>query len=229
MTYGFDFSVVAQNVDMLISASLLTVLISAQAMVGGLIIGIAGAFAKTAGPKPIKSFVNIFIEIIRNTPLLAQLFLLFFALPQAGIRLSPHAAGVIGLSLNCGAYAIEIIRAGIDSVPKGQIEAGLSLGLKRHQVHLLIVLLPALKTVYPALASQFILLLLSSSIVSSISVVELTSTAASLQMASFRAFEVYFAVTLLYLILSIFFRATLNLIYQIWLERPSRWVQVRMP
>jgi polar amino acid transport system permease protein len=222
MIYSFDFTVVAKNWETLATAAWLTVAISVQAMVGGLAIGIAGAFAKAAGPAPVRWFVNAFIELIRNTPLLAQLFLIFFALPQTGFRLSPQAAAVVGLSLNCGAYAIEIIRAGVEAVPRGQIEAGLSLGLRRTQVYLLIVLIPALQTVYPALSSQFIILLLSSSIVSSISIDELTSAAALLQMSTFRAFEVYFAVTIVYLFLSFAFRFVLNIIYQLWLERPRR-------
>jgi polar amino acid transport system permease protein len=221
MPYSFNFGVLADNFPLILWGAWLTVLISAKAMLGGLLIGIAGAFLKTSGGRLVRLPIDAFVEIVRNTPLLAQLFLLFFALPQIGVRLTPETAGVLGLSLNCGAYLIEIIRAGIQSISHGQIEAGLSLGLTRFRIFRLIILVPALQAVYPALASQFIILLLSSSIVSSISVTELTSTAAVLQMSTFRAFEIYFGITLIYLVLSMGFRLLLFGFYGLALQRPS--------
>ena len=115
-------------------------------------------------------------------------------------------SALIALSANLGAYATEIVRAGIEAIEKGKIEAGLSLGLSRLQVFRYVILFPALKIVYPALSSQFILLMLGSSIVSQISAEELTFSANFLQSRTFRSFEIYLAVTLMYLVLSGLFR-----------------------
>jgi polar amino acid transport system permease protein len=112
-----------------------------------------------------------------------------------------------------GAYATEIVRAGVQSVPVGQIEVGLALGLKRLQIYRLIVLFPALKAVFPALASQFILLLLGSSVVSAISANELTAVANSLQSTTFRAFEVYIVATVMYLAIAVAFRGFFAAVY----------------
>ena len=106
---------------------------------------------------------HCYVEVVRNTPLLVQLFVVFFGLPSLGVKLGAGAAALVALSVNLGAYATEIIRAGVDSVHKSQVEAGLSLGLTNLQVFRHIVLYQASKVVYPALASQFILLLLATS------------------------------------------------------------------
>ena len=109
---------------------------------------------------------------------------------------------IIALGVNGGAYAIEIIRGGVQSISKGQVEAGLALGLHKIQVFRLIVLKPALRAIYPSLASQFILLTLTTSIASAVAAYELTSVAKLIENESFRSFEVYFTVTLLYLVMS---------------------------
>ena len=225
MSYVFHFEVIADSLPAIAFGAWRTIYISAQAMAMGLAIGIAGAAVMTANDRrlaPLRYCVSGFVELIRNTPLLAQLFLIFFALPRFGVRLSPDLAAVIGLGLNCGAYAIEILRAGIQSVPSGQIEAGLALGLRRWQVFRLVVLVPAVRAVYPALTSQFIITLLSSSVVSSISAVELTSTAAMLQMSTFRAFEIYLTVTAVYLALSVGFRTLFQVFYRGVIARDNR-------
>ncbi len=151
--------------------------------------------------------IQAYIELIRNTPFLVQLFFFFFALPAIGLRWSPYTAALTAMVVNLGAYATEIIRAGIESIPKGQIEAGLALSLKPHQVFRLIILKPALRAIFPALSSQFILLMLSSAVVSVISADDLTSVAANLQSQTFRSFEIYIVVTLIYLSLALLFSA----------------------
>jgi polar amino acid transport system permease protein len=130
----------------------------------------------------------------------------FFGLPSLGLRLSAGQAAVIALTVNLGAYATEIVRAGIEAIHKSQIEAGLSLGLSRLQVFRYVVLFPALKVIYPALASQFILLMLATSIVSLIAAEDLFHMAAFLESRTFRSFEIYLVVTGLYLALALFFR-----------------------
>jgi polar amino acid transport system permease protein len=143
-----------------------------------------------------------FVEATRNTPFLVQIYFLFFALPFAGIRLSPTPTAIIALGLNGGAYAIEIIRGGVQSINKGQVEAGLALGLRRSEVFRFIILKPALRAIFPSLASQFILLSLTTSIASAIAAYELTSVAQLIENNSFRSFEVYGTVTLMYLAIS---------------------------
>jgi polar amino acid transport system permease protein len=124
--------------------------------------------------------------------------------------------------VNLGAYATEIIRAGIESIPKGQIEAGLAVNLRAHQIFRLIILKPALRAIFPALTSQFILLMLSSAVVSVISADDLTSVAANLQSQTFRSFEIYIVVTLIYLSLALAFSALFRQIQRRALSYPDR-------
>jgi polar amino acid transport system permease protein len=166
--------------------------------------------------------IQAYIELIRNTPFLVQLFFFFFALPAIGLRWSPYTAALTAMVVNLGAYATEIIRAGIESIPKGQIEAGQALSLKTHQIFRLIILKPALRAIYPALTSQFILLMLSSAVVSVISADDLTSVAANLQSQTFRSFEIYIVVTGIYLGLALSFSALFRLIQRRALSYPDR-------
>jgi polar amino acid transport system permease protein len=197
---------------------LLTLRLSVIAMVFGLTLGCASAAGSVYGPKWVKGLVFGYVEAIRNTPFLVQLFLVFLGLPALGLRLSPNAVAAVALTVNVGAYTSEIMRAGIESVPRGQIEASQALGLTRMQIIRLIVLRQALIAVYPALCSQFILLMLSTSIVSAIAAEELTATANSIQSRTFRAFEIYFVVTAIYLVLSLGFREVFRIIYRQWIK-----------
>ena len=168
-----------------------------------LVIGVLGV-AVLRGNRPIPSLlVNAFIEVIRNTPFLVQIFFIYFALPLAGVRFSPTLTAIFALGLNGGAYAIEIIRGGVESIPKGQTEAGLALGLHKHEVFWFIVLRPALRAIYPSLSSQFILLTLTTAICTSISAYELTYVGQRIEAETFRSFEVYFTLTFIYLAISL--------------------------
>ena len=167
-----------------------------------LAIGIAGVAARTSSVPPLRAAVAGFVELIRNTPFLVQIFFLFFALPGLGLRLNPTETAIIALGINGGAYAIEIIRGGIQSIHKGQVEAGMALGLHRFQVFALVVLKPALRAIFPALSSQFIMLTLTTSVCTSVSAYELTSVAQRIESDTFRSFEVYFTVTAIYLAIS---------------------------
>jgi polar amino acid transport system permease protein len=140
---------------------------------------------------------------MRNTPFLIQLFMVFFGLPLIGIRMSGDMAALLAMTLNLGAYASEIIRAGVDSVHKSQLEAGESLALTRMQVFRYVILKPAIARVWPALTSQFVLMMLASSICSFIAVRELSGVAAIVEQDTFRSFEVYIIVTLIYLVLAL--------------------------
>ena len=140
---------------------------------------------------------------MRNTPFLVQLFFIFFGLPSLGIRLDPIVAAILAMTLNMAAYTTEIVGAGLDAVPRGQREAALALGLRPRQVFIKIVLPQALKVIFPALTSQIVIMMLESAVVSQIAVRELTYEADMLQARTFRAFETYFVVTMVYLGLSI--------------------------
>lgn len=198
-----DFSVVTDAWRALALGVAGTLFLAISGMIIAMIIGVLGVAVLRSHRRVPAFLVTAFVEIIRNTPFLVQIFFVFFALPLAGIRLSPTATAVVALGLNGGAYAIEIIRGGVESIPKGQTEAGLALGLHKGEVFRLIVLKPALRSIYPSLSSQFILLTLTTSICTSISAFELTSVGQRIEADTFRSFEVYFTLTLIYLVISL--------------------------
>jgi len=222
LNYSFQFGDVLAAWPLLLKGSWITVRLSLSAMLLGSLLAVFGAWGKTAGPRPLRFLIQAYIELIRNTPFLVQLFFFFFALPAVGLRWSATTAALVAMVVNLGAYATEIVRAGIEAVPHGQIEAGLALNLKRWEIFRFVILKPALKAIYPALCSQFILLMLSSAVVSVISADDLTSVAANLQSQTFRSFEVYIVVAAIYLALSLAFSALFKLIYHWGLDYPDR-------
>jgi len=215
MKYGLQFRDVFAAWQSILDGVWTTLLLSVVAMVGGLAIGILCAAARTYGPAWLRGIVGAYVEIIRNTPLLVQLFLIFFGLPSFGVRLDGLTAAMIALVINLGAYTTEIVRAGLEAVPKAQVEAGHSLGLSGVQVFRYIVVFPALKAMFPALASQFVLLMLATSVASQISVQDLFHAASIVQSRTFRDFEVYTVIGVLYLALAIGFRGLFALIYRL--------------
>ena len=206
MHYVFQFNVVWEHFPELLAGAWLTIRLSASAMALGLCLAVLCAYGKSAGPKPVRWLVAGYIELIRNTPFLVQLFFFFFGLPSLGIRLNPFSAAVLAMTVNLAAYGTEIVGAGLDAVSVGQKEAGLALGLRRRQIFVKIVLPQALCVIFPALTSQIIIMMLESAAVSQIAVRELTYQADLLQAKTFRAFETYFVVTLIYLAMSIILR-----------------------
>jgi polar amino acid transport system permease protein len=222
VNYSFQFGPVFEAWPLLLHGTWMTIQLSFLAMLFGLMVAIVCAWGKNTGPAPVRWIINAYIEIIRNTPFLVQLFFFFFALPAAGVRWSPYTAALVAMVFNLGAYATEIVRAGIESIPKGQIEAGLALNLSRLEIFRYVVLKPALRAIYPALTSQFILLMLASSVVSVISADDLTSVAANLQSQTFRSFEIYIVITGIYLLLTLAFSYLFRLIFQWGLNYPDR-------
>ncbi|MEB2848529.1 ABC transporter permease subunit [Rhizobiales bacterium RZME27] len=202
MNYTLDFTPVIEGLPNLLWACLGTFTLAICGMLLAIAIGIGGVILRQSPFKPLRWLVIGFVELIRNTPFLVQIFFIYFALPLAGIRLDPTPTAIIALGINGGAYAIEIIRGGVQSISKGQREAGLALGLHEAQVFRLIILKPALRAIYPSLTSQFILLTLTTSIASAISAYELTSVSQRIESDSFRSFEVYFTVTAFYFVIS---------------------------
>jgi polar amino acid transport system permease protein len=211
--YVFQFGVVEDNWRLLAEGALATLWMSVAALALGLVIAMACTYAAGSRSRTLRAVVRGYIEVIRNTPLLVQLFIVYFSLPSLGLRLDADEAAVLGLALNFGGYATEILRSGIEAVPRGQIEAATALGLRRMRVFRHVVLFPAIRVSYPGLAAQFILILLGSSVVSAISAEELTSTVNSLQSTTFRSFEFYFAATLIYLTMAALTRLLLDAVY----------------
>jgi len=221
MNYSFRFAPVINRMDQLLDGVVTTVEVSAVAIVLGFLLGIAGALALRSRRRVVRMPVHAYVEAIRNTPLLAQLFFIYFGLPGIGLRLGAITAALIALVVNLGAYTTEIVRGGIDAVPRGQWDAGLALGLTRLQVFFLVVLKPALKIMFPALASQFTLLMLATSILSQIGVEDLFHMGSLIDSATYRSFEVYAVVCGLYLALALAFRVVFAAIYvAVFTERP---------
>jgi polar amino acid transport system permease protein len=190
VNYVFDFSSVLRENDSIVSGLLLTIRISLLSIVLGLCVGIvcAAIQADERRSRPVTQIaIDTYVETIRNTPFLAQVFVIFFALPGLGLRLSASSSALIAMTINLGAYSTEIVRAGIESVHRSQREAGAALGLTPFKTLVYVVLPPALEKVYPALVSQFTLMMLATSLVSQISVQELTYVGQMIESRSFRS------------------------------------------
>jgi polar amino acid transport system permease protein len=222
VNYTFDFGPVLEGFPDLLWGCLGTLGLSLSGMALAIVIGIGGVVLRDSRILPLRWLTMGFVEVIRNTPFLVQIYFIFFALPLAGILLNPTVTAIIALGLNGGAYAIEIIRGGVQSINRGQVEAGLALGLRKSVVFRAIVLKPALRAVYPSLTSQFVLLTLTTSIASAVSAYELTSVAKRIESDSFRSFEVYGTVTLLYLVMSWLVMMTLNFASSRYFNYPTK-------
>ncbi|CDY78112.1 amino acid ABC transporter, permease protein [Caballeronia glathei] len=210
MSYAFDFSDLHTYAEVLARGVMITLGLTAAATVLGGALGVAGAVLATAGPRWSRALVGAYVELIRNTPFLVQLFFVFFGLPSLGLHIDEMQAAVLAMTLNLGAYATEIVRAGIESVPRGQFQAAIALGLPRRRVFRHIVLPQALANVFPALLGQVLIVMLGSAVVSQISVQDLTYAANFIQSRNFRAFEIYLVITAIYLGLAMLLRRMLN-------------------
>lgn len=219
MQYEFDFASVLANWPQFLEGAWMTILLSFPATVIGFVGGTLLAIGRRGDTRWVAKACGAYVEVLRNTPLLVQVFLVFFGLASLGFKVSAFAAALLTLVINVAAYTCEIMRAGMDSIHKGQIEAAECLGLTRRQVYWHVVLRPAMEKVYPALTSQFVLLMLASSITSQISVEELTAVAARVQSETFRPFEAYILVAVAYLALSLLMRLGLWVFGQVVFTR----------
>jgi polar amino acid transport system permease protein len=206
MKYSLDFAPLASYWPVFVNGAWLTLKMTALAVVIGVCVGTLVAFAKRSKIKPLSRACTIYIEIVRNTPFLVQIFLLYFGLASFGVRMPTFAAAVLAMVINIAAYAAEIIRAGLESVPKGQIEAAECLGLSKWRIGWHVMLQPSIEKVYPALTSQFLLMMQASAMASQISAEELTAIANTVQSDTFRSLETYIVVAALYLVLSLFIK-----------------------
>ncbi|MES2631944.1 MAG: amino acid ABC transporter permease [Pseudomonadota bacterium] len=210
MRVTFDFLSILAEWPMLLKGVAWTLGLTFISAVIGVAVGIACAWARTYGGAWLRAVVGVYVELIRNTPFIVQLFFVFFGLPAAGVKLSPETASIIAMVVNLGAYACEIIRAGVEATPRGQFEAALSLALTRAQIFIRVVLPPALGKVWPALVSQIIIVMLGSAVCGQISTEELSYAANLIQSRNFRSFEAFIIATGIYLVLSIGVRRLLN-------------------
>lgn len=210
MAYHFEFGAILEYVPVLVKGIAITGELIAIGAVVGVGLGIVCAWVRTFGPKWLRPPVSAYVELIRNTPFLVQLFFIFFGLPSLGIKLTEMQGAIIAMVVNLGAYSTEIIRAGIQATPRGVIEAGASLAMTRLQIFRYVILKPALQRIWPALSSQIVIVMLGSAVCSQIAVEELTFAANFIQSRNFRAFETYFVVTGIYLLLAILLRQVLR-------------------
>lgn len=204
------FSDLLQYSDVFLSGLKTTVELTVLTTILGVALGTACATIRQYGNRASQRVVSVYVELIRNTPFIVQLFFIFFGLPAIGMMLSPWEASMIALTINLGAYSTEIIRAGLASISKGQIEAAKVLGLNFRQTLTRVIFIPAFEKIYPALTSQCIIVMLGSAVISQISVQDLTYAANLVQSRNFRAFESYLVTALMYLGLSILLRFAFN-------------------
>ncbi|MDE8559326.1 amino acid ABC transporter permease [Pantoea vagans] len=210
MHIQFDFLAVLENWPLLLTGVCWTIGLTVIATIVGMILGVAFAWSRASGPVWLKWTVGSYVELIRNTPFIVQLFFIFFGLPAAGVRLSPDVAAVIAMVVSLSAYSTEIVRAGLAATPKGQLEAAQSLALSRIQTFLHVILPPALSKVWPAMTGQITLVMLGSAVCSQISVPELSYATNLIQSRNFRSFEASIIATVIYLVLAIVIRKILN-------------------
>lgn len=216
MKIKLDFGAVLAEWPTLLTGVGWTTALTVSAVLVGTTLGIACAWVRArsfgdgVAPLWLKAVVGGYVEAIRNTPFIVQLFFIFFGLPAIGVKLSAESASFLAMTINLGAYATEIIRAGLEATPRGQIEAAESLALNRWQVFTRVVLPPALKKIWPSLVGQSIIVMLGSSVCGQISIQELSYAADLIQSRNFRSFEAFIIIGVIYLALSVLLRAALN-------------------
>lgn len=207
-----NFSDLLPYTDVFLGGLLTTIELTLLTTFLGVMMGTLCASIRQYGNKASRRVVAAYVELIRNTPFIVQLFFIFFGLPSIGFLLTPWQASIIALTINLGAYSTEIIRAGLSNIPKGQWEAAKVLGMNFRQTLMRVVFTPAFEKIYPALTSQCIIVMLGSAVLSQISVQDLTYAANLVQSRNFRAFESYVVTALMYLGLAMLMRYVFSLI-----------------
>jgi His/Glu/Gln/Arg/opine family amino acid ABC transporter permease subunit len=197
----FDFGLIVQSVPFLLKGAVYTVQVSVLAIVFGLVLGWALGLVAVSGVRWLRAIAWAYVQFIRGTPLLVQIFLIYFGLPALGVNVPAYWSGVIALGLNSGGFQAEIVRAGIESIDRGQAEAARSIGMSAFQTLLLILVPQTIRRVIPPLTNELITLTKSSSLLSAIAVLELTHAGQAIIARTFAPFEIYAAVAVLYLIL----------------------------
>lgn len=210
MTYYFGD--LLPYLPMMLEALWISVYITLLSFVAGSIVGVGLSLTRTSSSKSVRTVTSTYIEVIRNTPLLVQLYLIYFGLGQVGVDLDPLWSALLGMTLNNSAYTAEIFRAGFGAVPTGLREAGAALALSRYQLFRYVVLVPGLRGIIPALTNQLIILFLYSSVASVISLEELTAILMNLNSQTLRTLEVFTYGAVLYWAVSALIAASSRLI-----------------
>jgi len=210
MAYNFQFGWLTVYWERLLDGAFNTMLLTLISCIAGSLIGIVVGLCRQRGGLLLRTFGAIYVEAIRNTPLLVQAFLIYLGLASLGWRMDPIPAAMLALTINCGAYSAEIFRAGFASIKLAQHEAAEGLALSRTQSFFYVILPQALRNVWVPLTGQFVLILLATSIVSQISAEEISAAASQIQSETFRSFEVYMVLAVAYLILSILLKLLLQ-------------------
>ena len=202
MHYVFHFQSIWNNKEVFLSGALVTLHLAVLAMLIGTVLGIIGAVARNSHVRAARAASSAAVEVLRNTPLLVQIYIWYFGLGVLRIDVPPYWSVVIALGVNNGGYLTEIIRAGIEAIKPQQIKAGLSMGMSGLQVFRYIIIMPAIAIVFPAVSNQFVISVLMSALAMIIGVQDLTYQAVYLQAHTFRSIETYIVVIILYIILS---------------------------
>ena len=200
--YEYFFVLIPRHLPVLLEGAVVTLELSVLSMVVAVLIGLLCALGRTSGQPLLAGAVAAYVEVMRDVPLLIVLLVIFFTLPQIGISLPGFWAGVLGLSLNVGAYLSEVFRAALGAVDKGEKEAGFSLGMSRLEVFRRITLPQAMRLAIPTVGGFFIALLKDSSLVSFIAVSDLMRQGTILIADTFRSMEIYFMVAMIYFCMS---------------------------
>jgi len=222
MIYEFDFNSVFAYWQFFLEGARTTVVMSFWSTLAGFILGVLCAIARSSSIAWLSKTVGAYVEIIRNTPLIIQSYFLIFGMSSIGLTMPILVGAILALVINITAYTCEIVRAGIESVPRSQREAGECLGLSPLQVYWHIILVPALERVYPALTSQFILLMLVTSVLSAVGTEDLFGVSGQVQSMTFRNFEVFIILWGIYLALSLMVRVIFWLLGKVLFVRRRR-------
>ncbi|QQZ07759.1 amino acid ABC transporter permease [Heyndrickxia vini] len=205
-----DISIIIDSLPTLLNATLMTILLAIVSILIALVLGFFTALARLSKIKLLKAIASIYVSIFRGTPLLVQIFVIYYGLPQINIELDPIPSGILALSLNAGAYLCESFRSAIMSVDKGQMEASVSLGMTYGQALRRIILPQSIRIAIPTLSNTFIVLIKDTSLVSVITVTELLQMSSLLIAKTFEPLTIYLLAAALYWILITFFTILLD-------------------
>lgn len=197
-----DYGAMIPYIPVFLKGAWVTIQLSALSLSFGLLLGIVGGLSRVSNNRILQQLSFLYVWVFRGTPLLVQLFILYFGLPQLGIRFDPMEAAVLGVGLNTGAYATEIVRSGIKAIDKGQEEAAFALGMSKTLTMFRIVGPQAVKIIIPPMVNQFIMTIKNSSMVSLLTITELFRTGETVIVSTFRSFEVYTIIALIYLMIN---------------------------
>jgi polar amino acid transport system permease protein len=213
MRYQFSWDVIASSLPQIATGVIGTVELASASIALGLGIGTVGVAMRFGSNTGLRWLMRVYVDVMRNTPMLVQLYFIYYGLPKLGILLDSYATALAALSIYCGAYVLEIMRAGVEGVSRGQIEAARALGLSETTVFTRIVLPQAFRVSLPALGGQAVAMVKLSSLASVIGAIELTDVVVDIVAVTYRSFELYAVAGLAYLALTLTISAGMK-----WLE-----------